>query len=108
MHGINQTHGKPFVRTITVPTTANLTANRHRLDGETMFLQINPTSGTVRIYFSLEAFQRVIASGIGATDEYLELGATDFFEGPAQVSELFAVGIGGTATFQVVGYRKIA
>lgn len=109
MNGMNQTHGRPMARTLTVTATPSLTAGRVRLDAPTIYLQVNGGgSGTVRIYFSQEAFERVVAGGIAATDQYVEIGPTGLFQGPAYVTELFAVGVGGPATFQVVGYAKIA
>lgn len=100
-YGMNQTHGRPVARTVTVSATPTAAEGRVSLGGETIHLQVSPQSGTVRVYFTLDAFNR-------DTDEFIELAATNFYEGPAFAREVFLRGVGGPATVTVVGYLKIA
>jgi hypothetical protein len=102
-YGMNQTHGRPVARTVTVTTTPTAVSGRVSLGGDSIHLQINPSTGVVRIYFSEAAFTANL-------DEFIELdaAASDFYEGPAFARDIWARGVGGDATFNVVAYLKIA
>lgn len=96
---MQQTHGRPQPRRLTVDTTGG----QARFTAETIHLQVSCEAGVVRIYFTEAAY-------IANTDEFIELDSAvvseSFYEGPANVSALWLRGVGAAATVTMIGYAK--
>lgn len=117
-----ETHGFPMLAYYSVDTTGGLHEFRWHTtspDGDpvdfgasTMYLQISPLTGKVRVYFDQAAFDADVAlpALTGNGDRILELDSAtkEFYAGPAYVRRVWLRSTSGTATVQMVGYGKKA
>lgn len=105
---MNQTYGVPEPHAWSVDTTGGHFA----FDAPTLFLQANPDSGVVRVYFRQADFDADAGapSNTHTGQRFIELSAVppraDFFEGPVSARGIWLRGVGGAATVTVVGYTR--